>query len=177
MKNFFLFSILLVVTAACFSQETQKDSLATNDFLKLERKLFYNELFNFADNSLYGGLIDFKSAFYKQPLFPESNWKTDFNSMENPFPISNQSVRIGYDPMFSQFSIMNQARYQINDKFSIGGNSFSGSSIFNPMPINRPFSEMEIKGASMFMEYKVSKKFKIETRVSVSNRNSMFPAP
>lgn len=180
MSKFLILSFLLIYAIKSNSQELQTDSLEMNNFVKLEKKLFYDDLFYFSDNSLYGDLIDFKSAFFKQPLFPETNWKTDFDSFKNPFSIPNQSIKnfsIGFDPMFGQFSVMNQARYQINDKFSIGGNSFAGNSIFNPMPMNRSFNEMDIKGASMFMEYKVSKKFKIETRVSVTNRDSMFPLP
>lgn len=174
-----LLFFLLASAVNCNSQELRSDSLEVNNFMEMERELYYSDLFNFSDNSLYGGLIGFKSAFFKQPLTTETNWKIDFSAFTNPFSIANQAqnIGIGYNPMFGQFSIMNQARYQISDKFSIGGNSFAGSSIFDPMPMNRPFNEMGIKGASMFMEYKVSKKLKIETRVSVTNRDSMFPFP
>ena len=180
MYKFIILSFLLISVLNGNSQELQTDSLEMNNFMKLEKKLFYDDLFYFSDNSLYGDLIDFKSAFFKQPLFSETNWKIDFNSFTNPFSMPNQSMNsfsIGFNPAFGQFSVVNQARYQINDKLSIGGNSFAGSSIFNPMPMNRPFNEMDIKGASMFMEYKVSKKFKIETRISVTNRDPMFPLP
>ncbi len=177
MRSIILLLIILNAASACYSQE-KIDSMNVNDFELKEKKLFYDQLFMFSDNSLYGDLIQFNTAFFNQPLLPDTNWKIDFNALENPFaPASTSSIFYGYQPFFGSFSIMNQARYQINNRLSIGGNSFSGSSIFDPVPLTRPFNERNINGASMFLEYKVSKKFKIETRVSVSHRGSIFPAP
>lgn len=161
----------------CFSQEFKNDTLNVVDYQLQERKLFYTDLFNFSENSIYGDLIPFNSAFYKQPLFPETNWKIDFDAFMSPFTSMNQIIYPGYFPLYGSYQVLNQARYQINSKFSVGGNSFIGNSVFNPIPMNNPFGNNDIKGASMFMEYKVSKKFKIETRVSISNNNSMFPVP
>ncbi len=176
--RFSVFLILWCVVFSCYSQENTVDSLKTDDFGLLERNLFYTDLFNFSENSLYGGLIQFNSAFFTQPLFPETNWTIDFSTLDNPFSPGYQKFvpfTIGFNPFYGSFNIMNQARYQINDKLSIGGNSYAGSSIFDPMPMNRPFNERDIKGASMFLEYKVSKKFKIETRVSVNRHVSPLP--
>ncbi len=65
-------------------------------------------------------------------------------------------------------AIFNQAAYQIYDKIILGGNSFGVNSIFGP-PVIHPFSDQwQTRGASMFMQYKVNKNFKIETRISVS---------
>ncbi|HBL77439.1 MAG: hypothetical protein A2W90_21275 [Bacteroidetes bacterium GWF2_42_66] len=180
MRSIILLIIVFNIAFSCYSQEENEDSLIMSDFELKEKKLFYDQLFIFSDNSLYGDLIRFDAAFFNQPLFPETNWKIDFNALKNLFTANtpnNYSMFYGYNPFFSSFSIMNQARYQINDRLSIGGNSFSGSSIFDPMPMNRPFNERDIKGASMFLEYKVSKKFKIGTRIDVMNQKSMFPAP
>jgi hypothetical protein len=68
--------------------------------------------------------------------------------------------------------VFNQATYQLNDKFSVGGNSFGAQSVFDRPKINSSINEMSTKGASMFMQYKVSKNFKVETRVSVSSHKS-----
>lgn len=38
--------------------------------------------------------------------------------------------------------------------------------------INATIQDMSIKGASMFLQYKVSDQFKIQTRVSISNHQS-----
>ena len=161
----------------CYSQENRKDSIVANNFEGMEKELFYDQ-FPVYPGSLSGDFLQFKPSFLNPLFLPETNWKIDFNALENPFaPAITSSMVYGYQPFFGSFSIMNQARYQINNRLSIGGNSFSGSSIFDPVPLNRPFNERNINGASMFLEYKVSKKFKIETRVTVTNRESMFPAP
>jgi hypothetical protein len=180
MRPVILLMVILNIVFTCYSQEKSSDSIRMDNLERKEKKLFYDQLFVFSDNSLYGNLIRYDADFFNQPLFSESNWKIDFNAMENPFVpgASNRySIVYGYQPLFGYYSIMNQARYQINDRFSIGGNSFAGSSLFDPMPLNRPFNEMDIKGASMFLEYKVSKKFKIGARIDVTNQRTLFPAP
>jgi len=39
-------------------------------------------------------------------------------------------------------------------------------------PLLTPYNNMSIKGSSMFMQYKVNEHFKVETRISISNRPS-----
>ena len=59
-----------------------------------------------------------------------------------------------------------------SDKFSFGGNSFGAQSVFDKPRMNSSINDMCTKGASMFMQYKVSKNIKVETRVSVSSHQS-----
>lgn len=170
---------LLFAALHTFAQKAEVDTLIVPDFELKERKMFYDQLFDFSDNSIYGGLIENKADFFKQPLISDTNWKIDFNSIQNPFsiPTDNSSFSFGFNPFFNSFSITNQARYQISDKFTVGGNSFVGNSVFSPSLMNKYSDNWDIKGASMFMEYKVSKKFKIETRFTVTNQSSDFPLP
>lgn len=72
------------------------------------------------------------------------------------------------DPFIRNGTIFSQGSYQINDKFKVGGYSFGANSIFSaPLP-NQNLNNFDFRGSTLFMEYKVSDKFKIETRVSIS---------
>lgn len=71
-------------------------------------------------------------------------------------------------PFLRNGTVFSQGSYQLNDKFRVGGYSFGGNSIFSaPFP-NQGIDNFDFRGSTFFMEYKVSDKFKIETRVSVS---------
>lgn len=71
-------------------------------------------------------------------------------------------------PFMRNGTVFSQGSYQINDKFKVGGYSFGANSIFSaPLP-NQNLNNFDVHGSTLFMEYKVSDKFKIETRVSVS---------
>ncbi len=177
MRTIILLILLRIVAFPCFAQEKNADSIAADNFKWEETKLVYDQLFIFSDNSLYGTPDYLGAAFFNQPLFPENNWKIDFDALKRDRPVAGFSMLYGYVPSFGVFSIMNQARYQVNGRFSVGGNSFSGSSLFDPMPLNRPFNERGVKGVSMFMEYKVSNKFTFGVRVEMINHQPLFPIP
>lgn len=81
------------------------------------------------------------------------------------FPFLNHSIT---SPFFHSGSVFHQATYQFGEKFAIGGNSFGMNSIFTPPPLNPSSNQWDVRGASMFMQYKVNRNFKIETRISVT---------
>jgi len=73
------------------------------------------------------------------------------------------------NPFARDAFVFNQAAYKISDRLSFGGNSFGVNSIFSaPLP-NRGPNSYDFRGASMFMQYKISKNITVETRVSVAN--------
>jgi hypothetical protein len=99
-----------------------------------------------------------------------NNWKIEsqysINSGINPF--RSYSGPFSPLPFYHSGTVFNQAVYRINDKMSLGGNSFGVNSIFTA-PLPHPGrNQWETRGASMFMEYKVNKNIRIETRISVS---------
>jgi len=93
-------------------------------------------------------------------------------SSAKTYSSTNVNMGVGYSPFFTSGKIFNQAIYRVNDRFSFGGNSFGTQSVFDQPALNPAIQIMSTKGASMFLQYKVSKNFKIETRVSVSNHDS-----
>lgn len=141
-----------------------------------EAKELNLKLPSFTDGSSLDGKINlFNQTLFSQPLLPDFNQILDFKKYFNSNSLSTESFstyRFGISPFYPNEIISNHAEYKINNKFLFGGNSFGAQSIFDRQGINPSVQNMSTKGASMFMQYKVSKNFKIETRVSVTNHES-----
>jgi hypothetical protein len=157
-----------------FTVFAQTDSVKVST-VNPEYDYVYRELFNFLPNSTFGELS------IEQPNLSsfDLNWQpdlvVDFSSFSSnrSFTISNHHFTY-FNPFVHSLAVTNQAHYQLNDKFMLGGNSFVGNSIFNPLPANSSLQDMSIRGASMFLQYKVSDKFKIGGSFSISNQNHPF---
>lgn len=176
MKRFVL--LIISFCAVLFSYAQKEIVLDTIQGSKSERKVlqlsderpyllddsFLNSDFNSIDRSLF-----------HQPLLPDFSKNLDFSKYLNSSVISSESFSVsgfGISPFYSNGAVFNQSSYRLSDRFSIGGSSFGAHSVFEQPRLNSGIQDMSVKGASMFMQYKVSKKFKIETRVSVSNHQS-----
>ena len=113
--------------------------------------------------------------FKYQPLLPDFSKNLNFSkSIGSPLIYSESfsMSRFGLLPFYTNSIIFNQSAYQLNDRFILGGKSFGAMSVFDQPQINPSMQNMNIRGATMFMQYKVSKNFKIETRVNISNQQS-----
>lgn len=137
----------------------------------LEPALAIPEATSFSVNQL------FKPEF-GQKLFGSNNQNFDFSSLKlgsNKGLISSSSFSVpGYFPYFDNQAVFNQSTYRLNERFSFGGGSFGARSFARQPVLNPAIEDMDIKGASLFFQYKISDKVKIETRVSVSDRKSPF---
>lgn len=135
----------------------------------IERSLNFNET-TFPEEITFPDI-----SIFNQPLLPDYNKNLDFSRHLNPKQISFSapySAGFSNHSIFSFGHVFNQSAYQLNDRLTFGGNSFGARSIFEAPKLNSSIQDLSIKGASMFMEYKVTDKFKVQTRVSISNRNS-----
>lgn len=171
MKSFILLICLLVSGLASFAQtDSVKVSVAKPEF-----DFMYQELFNFSPSSTFGAL-----KFEKEPplLSKQFGFSKDFFINYNPFSLSKTLTFSNQFPVFSPFinslSITSEGDYRLNDKFTLGGNSFTGNSIFNPLPLNPSMQDMNIHGATMFLQYKISNKFKVSGGVTISNHDGPF---
>jgi hypothetical protein len=127
----------------------------------------------FDDSFSPEGLYLFEPFKLNQPILPAFNKKFDFSTHLNTSQVFSESYLnsgFGFSPFFSTGKIFNQATYRLNDRFLFGGNSFGAQSVFDQPRINSSIQDMSTKGASMFLQYKVSKSVKVEGRVSISNR-------
>lgn len=114
-------------------------------------------------------------TIFNQPLLPVSNKNLDFLKYLNPskeFSHSYTFAGTSFNPVFPFGQVFNQSTYRLNDRFLIGGNSFGAQSVYDQPKLNTTIQDMSIKGASMFMQYKVNDHFKVQTRISISNGRS-----
>ena len=81
----------------------------------------------------------------------------------------------GFSPFFHSGSVFSQGSYQLNDKFKLGGYSYGVNSIFSaPLP-NNGFNSFDTRGSTLFFQYKVNDKFKIETSINVHQNPHPHP--
>lgn len=138
--------------------------------LILEKPLLSDDSFSIEEINL----IDNKSVF-NQPFLPDFNKNPDFSKYLYSSKIAPESFLnygIGFSPFYSNGTIFNQASYRLNDRLSFGGYSFGAQSVFDQPKLNTTILNMSVKGAAMFMQYKFSNNFKVETRISISNHQS-----
>ncbi len=136
--------------------------------MELERQLMYNQLLSGTLES--GGLFqiaefpkfDFNSCILQRYNFNPANFS--FGSD----PLNSFEFGFSASPFFRNGAVFSSASYKLNEKFSFGGYSFGANSIYSaPLP-NQRMNNFDTRGSTLFMQYKVSKNFKIETRINVS---------
>ena len=137
--------------------------------LNLEKPLFFESSFSM------GGINLPDKSMFNQPLLPDYSKNLDLKKYLNSSKSTTESFSTNgfiVSPFYTNGAVFNQSTYRVSDKFSFGGNSFGAQSVFDRPQLNPAIQNMSTKGASMFMQYKVSKNFKVETRVSVSTHKS-----
>lgn len=154
-----------------FTGHAQSDSVKLNVSVP-EYDFLYKELFNFEPTSTFGGLVSVPSFTFKRPTGLEN--QPFVLNLYRQIPsgttlVTNQFSLLSPSPFMNSFFVQNAATYRLNDKLFLSGNSFSGNSVFNPLPANPDLKNMSIRGASMFLQYKISKNFHIGGGVSVTN--------
>ena len=76
--------------------------------------------------------------------------------------------RYSFIPFFRNGRILSSAEYKMGDRFTFGGFSYGANSIFSVPSFNPVNNKFDIYGSTLFLQYKISKNFKIETRVNVN---------
>lgn len=170
MKSIVFTLCLLFSGFIAFSQSDSAKVGAINP----EYDFLYRELFNFSPNSTFGEINIEPVPQINQNFNLKPGFIIDFNSFSGMKSITLSNLFPIFNPFVNSFSITNQARYKLSDKFTLGGNSYAGNSIFNPMPANSSIQDMSIRGASMFLQYKVSKNVKLSGSFSISNQDHPF---
>ena len=165
--------LLFVFVFALQAQEKLMPLLPETDSLQVEkeRQLPYQQLLSGSLQS--AGLMenialpefDFNREMAKRYQFSAETF-TSNQYQFNIYPGGNSVLTSS--PFFTNGAVFSEAQYKFSDKFSLGGYSFGANSIFSsPLP-NQGMNNFDTRGSTLFMQYKVSKNFKIETRVSVS---------
>lgn len=113
----------------------------------------------------------FQSNFPDFNYYENNSLKFDFNSFSN-FPINEFSLgntRTFHSPFFNDAKILSQQAFTFGDKFVFGGFSYGVNSVFSAPNLNQNSTNFDFYGTTLFMQYKVSKNIKIETRINVTN--------
>ena len=178
MKRFLLFLISSCAVIFAYSQEEiildsipKIQSEPGDRQLNMERSLFSEDLF------LTDAINLFDKSMFDRPLLPDYQKNLNFKKYFGASGLTTESfspVGIGFSPFFFSGSVFNQATYKLNDRLTFGGNSFGARSVFDQPKMNSSIQDMSTKGASMFMQYKISNSIKVETRISISNQQSSW---
>lgn len=156
-----------------YSQEPLMPVLPAQDSVSMEaeRQIIYHRLLS---GTLHlGGLMD--------PLtMPEFNFNTpltvgwNFHFPENSFHFHTFGgalpgrFGLGTSPFLRNETVFSGSAYQLNERVTFGGYSFGANSAFTaPFP-NQGMNNFDVRGSTIFLQYNVSKNFKIETRVNVT---------
>ena len=170
MKKLFLLSLLFIAFGSFAQQGLQMEFTGQDSVqMKLQRQIEYLQLIsglsNFLDEEIKLPDFNYQDEFIKRyslnlEFFPVTNYTFGgFSSvMMNPF----------YSPFYRNGTVLSAAAYQLGDKFTLGGFSYGTNSIFSAPHPNQRINNFDSYGSTLFMQYKVSKNFKIETRINVS---------
>lgn len=158
---------MIVITFCSLAAKAQADSILLKPD-PVEYEFLYKELFNFSPQSTFGPVVFERPAFY---------FKLDW---ANPFEPQTTYKYLNYkgstdvvwypNPLVSAYFENSSAEYRLNDRWKIGGSSFSARSIYDPVPLDFDPSKMNIRGVNLYMEYKVSDKFRIGGGVQINQQ-------
>lgn len=180
MNNFsyILFLFLLVASVKSTAQEgiilmpIEQDSAS----IEIGKQIEYRQLIS---GQLLPGLqsekielsgFNFKDEFDKRYAFNIN--LHSFGSM--PYSgFSAGTMSPFYSPFYQNGMVLSEGAYRLGEKFTFGGFSYGANSMLMPPPVPG-INKFNSYGSTMFMQYKVGKNFKIETRVNVS-QGGLYP--
>ncbi len=171
-KKLFFVPLLFIAFGSLAQQGLQMDFTEQDSVqMELQRQMEYRQLIS--GNALNPGLMDekmelpnfdFKAEYTKRytlnlNIDPITHYHfSGFSSgMTNPF----------YMPFYGNTKVLSAAEYQLGNKFTLGGYSYGANSIFSSPNLNPGMNNFDSYGSTLFMQYNVSKHFKIETRINV----------
>lgn len=178
MKNLLLV-ILLFISFGAFAQEGPQLLMPKQDSteLELERKIEYFRLTTGLPGSdLFMNGLELPGLNIEQEFMKRYALNPSITAFPSIQLIPETSFNFA-SPFWGNGQILGGSVTQLSDKFTIGGFSYGANSVFSaPLP-NANKSYFDTYGSTMFMQYKVSKNFKIETSVSVGRQQGPPPPP
>ena len=166
---------LLLATSSIFAQQgailkpleldsTQMEINRQNDY----RKLISGDFLNESENQKIS-LPGFNPNYvYRQGY----NLNLDFMRL-NHSPLigfSTESLSSFYSPFFHDGVVLSEGAYSLGNKLIVGGFSYGANAIYTAPYHKQQLNDLDSYGSTLFMQYKVSKKFIIQTRVNVTGR-------
>ena len=169
MKSIVIGLVLIFQVIACYAQS---DSVRyeTNP---AEIDFYYRELYNFRPGSTFGPLIPNPPAL-QQKFDLSQSLVIDFSTFPSYKTVSLSTHFPAFHPFINAVSVHNFAEYSLGNRLKYGGTGYSANSVFNPFPLNPEFKNMNMRGVSMFLEYKVSKNVRIGGSIHVNSQQGLY---
>ena len=172
LKKLILISFIFIAFGSFAQQGLQMDFTEQDSVqLRLQRQMEYHQLISGSVNFL-DGEIKLPDINLTQEYLKRYTLNIDFlanaNYAFNGF--STGTMNSFHSPFYRNGMILSAAAYQLGDKFTLGGFSYGTNSIFSTPNFNHGMNNFDCYGSTLFLQYKVSKKFKIETRINVQQR-------
>ena len=173
---FFLFLIITSIKSNAQQGELLMPLTQDSTQIELEKQIEYRQLIS---GDMFPGLhsetVTLSGFNFGDEYAQRYGFSFDFFTF-NSYSMSGFSAgELG--PMYSPFNqngmVLSQGAYKFGNKFTLGGYSF-GSNPMNLPPPTMGMNDFSRYGSTMFMQYKVGKNFKIETRVNIS-KGGMYP--
>jgi hypothetical protein len=126
---------------------------------------------------LQSGILP-SEEFMQSLVLPEFNLnyelakRQDFKFFDRSLAATNilipSNMIFSAHPLMVDTDILNGAAYRFGDNVTIGGYSYGGRSVFTaPFPLQN-INNFDFRGSSLFMQYNISKNFRIETHINVT---------
>lgn len=171
LKNILAFLITLFSLGSFAQQGKILMPLETDSLqLEIEKQIEFRQLVSgeFSHNLLHETIklpgFDLQAEFAKMhSLSPDLH---NFNNMYNPFITSGMFTPF-YSPFYQNGMILSEGAYKFNEKIIFGGFSYGANSMMSGPPVPG-INKFDRYGSTLFMQYKVSKNIKIETRFNIS---------
>ena len=167
----FLTALVLISLQVKAQQNSLSELIATDSAsIEIQKQIEYRQLVS-------GQAFD--NFFLQQTEFPKFGFKSNFISdytfnftrfFSGGLPVNGFSLgspTTFFSPFYGNATVLSQGVYQLNNRFSMGGYSYGVNSPLSA-PLPNAFENFDRYGSTFFMQYKVSKNFKIETRINVS---------
>jgi hypothetical protein len=181
MKIFITILFLFLIATSIKSTAQQGEILMPlsldSSQIELERQIEYRQLVSGEMfPALHGETVTLPGFNFDDEFAKRNGVSFDFYSF-NSYKMTGLSMG-ELNPLYSPFNqngmVLSEGAYNLGDKFTFGGYSY-GVNPMNmppPMPLMNDFSRY---GSTMFLQYKVNKNFKIETRFNVTQGGRMHP--
>ena len=174
--RYFIYLLFLSTAFPAFSQQgailkpmeldsVQADFKQFNEPGKTMQESFFSESLK----SLTGYPLNLPNFDFSR----NNSFSIDFNKLNGLFYTGFRAGSMGtfYTPYFHDATILSQGAYSLGNKIVVGGYSYGAHSIFSaPIP-NQNTTNFDAYGNTLFLQYKVSKNLKIETRFNVTHGN------
>ena len=174
-----LFIALILIAQYCFAQQGLYTDFTEQDSAQmiLQRQIEYYQLItgNYINSDLLLGDLELPEYDFMDEIQKSYTVGFDFSPVNNYIGISNGMTSPLYSPYYRNGEVLSAAAYKLGNKLTLGGFSYGANSVFSaPYPSQGMNNNFDSYGSTLFMQYKVSKKFKIETRINVQ-QNGRHP--